>query len=143
MQDTDEAYEDLPIILLKYQDEQYSLFSQKDNTVCLFGLDYKPETIDIPLEEGDQYNTILFDSPLYYTILELKNFLAIEKADVTVRFPSLDIEFHEDLAHVKNLSVYELYSMHTQLMIVNGMKEEDIPLFEIVLIKVVLLNIAS
>jgi hypothetical protein len=130
-------YEDLPTIMLTFQDQKYSLFSPSDkDMVCLFGSDYKPETIDIPLEEGDQYNTILFDSPLYYTLLELKNFLGIEKADVTLEFPSLDISLHQDLSYVETLTMYELYSMHSQLMGLDGVGTEEMPLFEIVVQKV-------
>jgi hypothetical protein len=84
----------LPCILLKYNGTQYALFSEAPSLKLFFGADYKPETIDIPLLEGDQYNNILFDSPLIYFILELKNFLCIEK-DAILEFPQLDLILHQ------------------------------------------------
>jgi hypothetical protein len=137
--ETQEYYEDLPSITLVYEGQEYSLFAPREEAVCIFGFDYKPETIDIPLEEGDQYNAILFDSPLYYTVLELKHHLGIEQVDISLEFPSLEISLHQDLPYVKKLTMYNLYSMHTQLLLSKDMEESPL---QIVLQKVCYFDVA-
>ena len=91
--ETDIEYE-LPSILLAFKDKKYSLFSPSPLCETLFGSDYVPETIDIPLNDGDQYNTVLFDSPLFYLILELKNLLSVEN-DISLEIPQLRLTLHQ------------------------------------------------
>ena len=122
--DTTQDFEDLPSITLYYNDKEYTLFSPKSKEdICFFGAEYKPETIDIPLDEGDQYNYVLFDSSLYYTILELKYLLEIGAVDVSIELPTLELTLHQDLLYVKKLSVYDLYNMHMQLLQSKGLEK--------------------
>jgi hypothetical protein len=93
--ETIDDYYELPPILLNVHGKKYSLFSSVDGCETLFDADYKPETIDIPLNEGDQYNMILFDSPVYYLILELKHLLNLGEVDVSFDVPQLSLTLHQ------------------------------------------------
>lgn len=110
--------DELPAIILSVDDRTFSLFAPSASVATertLFGNEYTPVTINIPLINGnDRYNTAIFDSPLYFLVLELKNQLSIE-TDVIVGFPQLNLVIHQDLPVMRELSAFDAVSYHAQL----------------------------
>ena len=120
-------------IFLKFENESFSLFVSPTNENILFGKDYEPVAIDIPLENGETYAEVLYNSPIYFLILELKEILKIEHVDVHVDMPLLEIDFDQESAVLKQKSLAEFVRFHESLSLYH-----DIPVssFEFLLKKV-------
>lgn len=127
--------QELPSVILRFGSSAYSLFSKEcesDTRKLHFGSDYIPETIDIPCEATERPNSVLFDSPLFFFILEIKNILNISN-DAILEIPSLDLVLHQDLHYLRKVSPFQLYNYYIQLQLSKGMNEKEIVPLEILL----------
>jgi hypothetical protein len=130
--------QELPSVILRFGSSTYSLFSKEsesDTRQLYFGSDYIPETIDIPCEE-ESPNSVLFDSPLFFFILEIKNILNIRN-DAILEIPLLDLVLHQDLYYLRKISPFQIYNYYIQLQLSKGINPDEIVPLEITLIEVI------
>lgn len=96
-QEQEQEFYELPPFSLTFEGKNYDLFnSLSDSNVLLFGEDYVPQTIEIPISSDEElYSSVLYESAIIYLVLELKSMLGIVNSDVIVKLPQLDLEIHE------------------------------------------------
>ncbi|KAJ3326010.1 hypothetical protein HDV06_002395 [Boothiomyces sp. JEL0866] len=135
-QEQQEFYE-LPPFSLTYEGNKFDLFnSLSDSNVLLFGEDYVPQTIDIPISSDEElYSSVLYESAIIYLVLELKSMLGIVNTDVIVKFPQLDLEIHEDISVLKKLTCNDVYHYWVKLAHSQGISESEMEPLQIVLQK--------
>ncbi|KAJ3277063.1 hypothetical protein HDV01_000115 [Terramyces sp. JEL0728] len=131
-----EIYE-LPSFSLTFEGKTYDLFtSLSDSNVLLFGEDYVPQTIEIPISsDEEQYSLVLYDSAIIYMVLELKSMLGIVNTDVVVKLPQLELDIHEDISVLKKLTCNDVYQYWVKLAHFQGISESEIEPLQIVLQK--------
>ncbi|KAI8899129.1 hypothetical protein BC833DRAFT_586894 [Globomyces pollinis-pini] len=132
-----EGYEtanDLATITMNYNETKYSLFLPNETTEeCLFDADYNPLAIDMSISVGESYNQVLFNSSFYFVLVELKEYLKIENEDISIKFPQLNLTFHQDHPALQTLTAVDFQKFLAQLLKVRGMEESE-PL-ELIIIK--------
>jgi hypothetical protein len=99
------------MIQVEFQDEKFELFNSANG---LFGTNYTPILIDIQQENDTTFGSILHQSALYYSIIELKEILGID-SDVILSIPQLKLELHQDLDIVKKLTPFDLENFYSHL----------------------------
>jgi len=125
-------------IVINYKDEKYSLFVPIRDSIpkVLFGRDYKPKAIEISVDEEarETYSQILYDSPFYYLIIELKSHLGLQgqgtteiaEKDISLEFPSLDLVIHQEISILQEKSPGEFVALHTNLRNHEGIEAEPL-----------------
>ncbi|KAJ3314221.1 hypothetical protein HDV04_000944 [Boothiomyces sp. JEL0838] len=136
-QEQEQEFYELPPFSLTFEGKNYDLFnSLSDSNVLLFGEDYVPQTIEIPISSDEElYSSVLYESAIIYLVLELKSMLGIVNSDVIVKLPQLDLEIHEDISVLKKLTCNDVYHYWVKLAHSQGIPESEMEPLQIVLQK--------
>ncbi|KAJ3261791.1 hypothetical protein HK103_004742 [Boothiomyces macroporosus] len=126
-QEQEQEFYELPPFSLTFEGKNYDLFnSLSDSNVLLFGEDYVPQTIEIPISSDEElYSSVLYESAIIYLVLELKSMLGIVNSDVIVKLPQLDLEIHEHNNCIKDRITFLHYLGERGSDVANPILVED------------------
>jgi hypothetical protein len=122
-------------IILRFEEETYSLFTSSTNENVLFGEDYEPKAIDIPLEANETFQQVLYNSPIYFVIIEMKELLKENQVDVSLEIPFLDVGFDQESLVLRQKSLADFVAYQESLSLHNNVPNTTL---EILMTKVTL-----